>query len=324
MESDRSPAVHANDFEAWPVLPLESWEETYATLHRWMQIIGKIRLALCADVNHWWHATLYVTPRGLTTGPMPYGQRMFQMDFDFLKHELRVTTADDESGSIPLLPRSVADFYHETLATLVALRLPVTIWTTPVEVEDRTPFEEDHKHASYVPEHAQRCWRILLQAHRVLTQFRGRFIGKASPVHFFWGSFDLAVTRFSGRPAPQHPGVPNLARFVAREAYSHEVSSCGFWPGAGLGEPAFYAYAYPEPGGFKLHQIQPNEGYYHETFREFILQYEAIRMANMPDDALLAFAQTTYEAAAITGNWDREALERSHALSWRERHSWYR
>ena len=324
MESDRSPAVQANDFEAWPVLPLESWEETYATLHRWMQIIGKIRLALCADVNHWWHATLYVTPRGLTTGPMPYGQRMFQMEFDFLKHELRVTTADDESGSIPLLPRSVADFYHETLATLAALRLPVTIWTTPVEVEDRTPFEEDHKHASYDPEKAQRCWRILLQAYRVLTQFRGRFIGKASPVHFFWGSFDLAVTRFSGRPAPQHHGVPNLARFVAREAYSHEVSSCGFWPGAGLGEPAFYAYAYPEPGGFKQHQIQPNEAYYHETFREFILPYEAIRTANMPDDALLAFAQTTYEAAAITGNWDREALERPHALSWHERHSWYR
>lgn len=324
MESDRSPAVQANDFEAWPLLPLESWEETYATLHRWMQIIGKIRLAFCADVNHWWHATLYVTPRGLTTGPMPYGQRMFQMEFDFLKHELRVTTADDESGSIPLLPRSVADFYHETLATLAALRLPVTIWTTPVEVEDRTPFEEDHKHASYDPEQAQRCWRILLQAHRVLTQFRGRFIGKASPVHFFWGSFDLAVTRFSGRPAPQHPGVPNLARFVAREAYSHEVSSCGFWPGAGLGEPAFYAYAYPEPGGFKQHPIQPNEAYYHETFREFILPYEAIRMANTPDDALLAFAQTTYEAAAITGNWDREALERPHAQSWRERQSWYR
>ena len=239
MERDRSPAVQANDLEAWPVLPLESWEATYATLHRWMQIVGKIRLALCADVNHWWHATLYVTPRGLTTGPIPYGQRMFQMDFDFLKHELRVTTADDESGSIPLVPRSVADFYHETLATLAALRLPMTIWTTPVEVEDRTPFEEDHKHASYDPEKAQRCWRILLQAYRVLTLFRGRFIGKVSPVHFFWGSFDLAVTRFSGRPAPQHAGVPNLARFVAREAYSHEVSSCGFWPGAGHGEPAF-------------------------------------------------------------------------------------
>jgi len=324
MERDRSPAVQANDLEAWPVLPLESWEDTYATLHRWMQIVGKIRLGLCADFNHWWNATFYVTPWGLTTGPMPYGQRMFQMDFDFLKHELRVTTADDESGSIPLLPRSVADFYHETLATLAALRLPVKIWTTPVEVEDRTPFEEDHKHASYDPEKAQRCWRILLQAYRVLTQFRGRFIGKVSPVHFFWGSFDLAVTRFSGRPAPQHPGVPNLARFVAREAYSHEVSSCGFWPGAGLGEPAFYAYAYPEPEGFKQHQVQPLEAYYHETLREFILPYEAVRMANMPDDALLAFAQTTYEAAAISGNWDREALERSHTLSWREKHSWYR
>jgi hypothetical protein len=324
MERDRSPAVQANDLEAWPVLPLESWEDTYTTLHRWMQIVGKIRLGLCADFNHWWHATLYLTPRGLTTGPIPYGQRMFQMEFDFLKHELRVTTADDESRSIPLIPRSVADFYHETQATLAALRLPVTIWTTPVEVEDRTPFEEDHKHASYDPEKAQRCWHILLQAYRVLTQFRGRFIGKVSPVHFFWGSFDLAVTRFSGRPAPQHPGVPNLARFVAREAYSHEVSSCGFWPGAGLGEPAFYAYAYPEPAGFKQHRVQPPEAYYHETLREFILPYEAVRMANMPDDALLAFAQTTYEAAAMSGNWDREALERSHTLGWRERHSWYR
>jgi len=324
MENDRSPAVQANDFQAWPALPLEAWEKTYTTLHRWTQIVGKIRLALCANVNHWWHTTLYVTPRGLTTGPMPYAERTFQIDFDFLAHQLNVTTTDDESRCIPLVARSVADFYQETIATLAALRLPVTIWTTPVEVEDRTPFEEDHKHASYDPESAQRCWRILLQAHRVLTQFRGRFVGKVSPVHFFWGSFDLAVTRFSGRTAPQHPGVPNLARFVAREAYSHEVSSCGFWPGAGLGEPAFYAYAYPEPAGFKQHQIQPNEAYYHETFREFILPYEAIRTANMPDDALLAFAQTTYEAAAVTGNWDRDALERSEIPSWHARQTWYR
>jgi Family of unknown function (DUF5996) len=314
----------STDLQAWPALPLEAWEDTYTTLHRWTQIVGKVRLTLCADVNHWWHSTLYVTPRGLTTGAMPYGQRTFQMDFDFLGHQLHVTTADDESRSIPLVSRSVADFYQDTMATLNELRVPVTIWTTPVEVEDRTPFEEDHRHASYDPEYAQRCWHILLQAHRVLSQFRGRFIGKASPVHFFWGSFDLAVTRFSGRPAPEHPGAPNLARFVAREAYSHEVSSCGFWPGAGLGAPAFYAYAYPERHGFKDYPVRPNEAYYHDMLREFILPYEIVRMADTPDDALLAFAQTTYEAAAILGEWDRQALERSQPPSWRARHTWYR
>lgn len=316
--------VRSTDLEAWPALQLEAWEETYTTLHRWMQIVGKIRLALCADLNHWWHATLSVTPRGLTTGPMPYGERTFQIDFDFLAHQLHVTTADDESRSLPLVPRTVADFYKETMATLAALHLPVTIWTTPVEVEDRTPFDEDQVHASYDAEYAQRCWRILLQAHRALSQFRGRFLGKASPVHFFWGAFDLAVTRFSGRPAPEHPGAPHVARFVAVEAYSHEVSSCGFWPGAGLGTPAFYAYAYPEPQGFKESPVQPPQAYYHQTLREFILPYDAVRTATMPDDTLLAFAQTTYEAAATLGNWDREALERSQHPSWRARHSWHR
>jgi hypothetical protein len=324
MENDQNRAVRTTDVEAWPALSLEAWEETYKTLHRWTQIVGKIRLALCANVNHWWHTTLYVTPRGLTTGPMPYGERAFQIDFDFLSHQLYVTTTEDESRCIPLVPRSVADFYQETISTLAALRLPVTIWTTPVEVEDRTPFEQDHRHASYDPESAQRVWRILLQAHRVLTQFRGRFVGKVSPVHFFWGSFDLAVTRFSGRPGPEHPGVPHLARFVAREAYSHEVSSCGFWPGAGLGAPAFYAYAYPEPQGFKEYRVQPPEAYYHPTLREFILPYDVVRTATVPDDTLLAFTQTTYEAAAVTGKWDRDALERSENPSWRARHTWYR
>jgi hypothetical protein len=311
MEQNRSRLTPPFDVEAWPSLPLDAWEETYLTLHRWTQIVGKVRLALCPDVNHWWHTTLYVTPRGLTTGPMPYGQRTFQMDFDFLMHHLDVTTADHAMISIPLIPRSVADFYQEVMATLTSLGLSVPIWTTPVEVEDRTPFEEDHGHVSYDPEYAQRCWRILLQAHRVLTQFRGRFLGKASPVHFFWGSFDLAVSRFSGRPATEHPGVPHLARYVAVEAYSHEVSSCGFWPGAGLGAPAFYAYAYPEPQRFREQIVSPSQAYYHEMLREFILPYEAIRTATMPDDSLLAFVQTTYEAAATTGNWDREALERA-------------
>lgn len=324
MTQDQSHALSPSNGETWPSLPLEAWEATYTTLHRWTQIVGKIRTALSPEINHWWHTTLYLTARGLTTGPIPYGERMFQMDFDFLAHQLNVTLAEGEHIAIPLAPRSVADFYRETMAALTSLRLPVSIWTTPVEVEDRTPFEEDHQHASYEGEYAQRCWRILLQAHRVLTQFRGHFLGKASPVHFFWGSFDLAASRFSGRPAPRHPGAPHLARFVAVEAYSREVSSCGFWPGAGLGQPAFYAYAYPEPPGFKQHRVYPSQAYYHETLREFILPYEAVRTATMPEDALLAFAQTTYEAAATTGNWDRESLERSASPSWRARANWYR
>lgn len=308
----------------WPALPLEAWQDTYMTLHRWIQIVGKVRLTLDSHLNHWWHSTLYLTSRGLTTSPMPYGARVLQIDLDFQEHQLRMTTADGQSSSIPLVARSVADFYHETMKALGTLGLPLTIWTHPVEVDDRTPFEEDHRHASYDPDAAQRCWRILLQAHRVLTEFRGRFIGKASPVHFFWGSFDLAVSRFSGRPAPEHPGVPNLARFVAREAYSHEVSSCGFWPGIGLGMPAFYAYVYPEPHGFKDYPVQPEGAYYHEGLREFILPYEVVRTANSPDDALLAFTQTSYEAAAILGKWDRLALERSEKATWHARHSWYR
>ncbi|HEU4682899.1 MAG TPA: DUF5996 family protein [Nitrospira sp.] len=313
-----------SDVDAWPPLPLEGWEETYLTLHRWTQIVGKIRLAVCPHVNHWWHTTLYLTARGLTTGPMPYGERTFQIDFDFVTHHLDVVTDDHDPISIPLMPRSVADFYREMMATLARLRLPVSIWTTPVEVADRTPFEEDHRHASYDPEYAHRCWRILSQAHRVLTEFRGRFLGKASPVHFFWGSFDLAATRFSGRPAPQHPGAPDLARYVAVEAYSHEVSSCGFWPGLGLGVPAFYSYAYSEPHEFRQHVVYPAQAYYHETLREFILPYDAVRTATLPDDALLAFAQTAYEAAATTANWDREALERTQRPSWRAKENWYR
>ena len=310
--------------EVWPSLPLESWQDTYATLHMWMQVIGKIRLALTPDINHWWHSTLYLTSRGLTTSPLWHGTRIFQIDVDFLDHRLHITTADGEARAVVLEPQSVADFYHATMKSLRSLDLPVPIWTTPVEVADRTPFEDDHHHAAYDRDCAQRCWRILGQAHRVLTEFRGRFIGKSSPVHFFWGSFDLAVTRFSGRPAPAHPGAPHLARFVAREAYSHEVSSCGFWPGAGLGLPAFYAYAYPEPEGYKEAAVEPEGAYYHPQLREFILPYDTVRTAPSPDAALLAFAQSTYEAAAILGKWDREALEHPGGKTWQSRHSWYR
>ena len=314
----------SSGIETWPSLPLEAWQDTYATVHRWMQIIGKIRLVLMPYANHWWHSTLYLTSTGLTTSPIPMGTRMFQIDVDWLDHHMRITTSDGERRSIALTARSVADFYHETMESLRSLGLSVSIWTTPVEMDDRVPFEQDETHAAYDPEYAQRCWRILLQAYRVLMDFRGRFIGKASPVHFFWGSFDLAATRFSGRPAPVHPGAPNLARFVARDAYSHEVSSCGFWPGAGLGMPAFYAYAYPEPQGFKDYPVEPEGAYYHPQLREFLLPYEVVRTATSPDAALMAFAQSTYEAAAIRGQWDRSALERPEGQTWQSKHSWYR
>jgi hypothetical protein len=290
----------------------------------WTQIVGKIRLALAPMVCHWWEVTLYVTPRGLTTSPIPYGTRVFQIDFDFLDHKLVIQTAEGETRSLALAPRSVADFYQETMATLRSLGIEVNIWTTPVEVEDRTPFEQDHHHAAYDPEYAQRCWRILLQADRVLTDFRARFSGKVSPVHFFWGAFDLAVTRFSGRPAPKHPGAPNVAKFVGHEAYSHEVSSCGFWPGAGLGMPAFYAYAYPEPQEFKDAPVEPEGAFYHPELREFLLPYDMVRTATSPDAALMAFAQSTYEAAATFGKWDRAALERPAENTWQSRHNWYR
>jgi hypothetical protein len=295
----------------WPALPLSEWKDTYETLHMWTQIVGKIRLTLCPLVNHWWNTTLYVTPRGLTTSTMAYKGRYFQIDFDFIDHLLLIQTAEGSTKTIALRPRSVADFYQETMAALESLGMPVTIWTTPVEVQDRTPFEMDRKHASYDPEYAQRVWRILAEASRVLTEFRCRFIGKVSPVHFFWGAFDLAVTRFSGRTAPSHPGAPNMARFVAVEAYSHEVSSCGFWPGGGpVNEPAFYAYAYPEPQGFKDYPIKPQEAFYHTEMGEFLLPYEVVRNANSPDEVLLSFLQTTYEAAATCAKWDRRTLER--------------
>jgi hypothetical protein len=295
----------------WPALPLAEWKDTYHTLHMWTQIVGKIKLALTPPVNHWWNISLYVTPRGLTTSVMPFNDRLFQIDFDFIDHLLLIETTDSSTKKIALRQRSVAEFYQETMAALRSLGMPVTIWTTPVEVPDPIPFEKDQKHAAYDPEYAQRFWRIIAQTSLVLTEFRSRFIGKVSPVHFFWGAFDLAVTRFSGRTAPSHPGAPNLARFVAVEAYSHEVSSCGFWPGGGpVDEPAFFAYAYPEPQGFKDYPIQPTEAFYHTGMREFLLPYDVVRTAKSPDEVLLSFLQSTYEAAATCAKWDRRALER--------------
>jgi hypothetical protein len=295
----------------WPELPLAEWKDTLATLHMWTQIVGKIRLALTPLENHWWNVPLYVTPRGLTTSAIPYGDRLFQINFDFISHLLLIETTDGSVKTFALRPCSVAEFYKEMMTALGSLGMPVTIWTTPVEVQDRTPFEEDQKHATYDAEYAQRVWRILVQSDRVLTKFRSRFIGKVSPVHFFWGAFDMAVTRFSGRPAPKHPGVPNCGLFVMQEAYSHELSSCGFWPGGGLvDEPAFYAYAYPEPQGFKDYPIQPPKAFYHSGISEFLLPYNVVRTSDSPDEVLLSFLQSTYEAAATCAKWDRRALER--------------
>lgn len=296
----------------WPELPLAQWEDTYHTLHMWTQVIGKIRLRLTPRENHWWNTTLYVTPRGLTTSTMPYkGSRYLRIDFDFISHVLLIETSEGSTKTIALRARSVADFYQETMSALSSLDMPVTIWTMPVEVEDRIPFEKDEKHAAYDPEYVRRLRQIILEVSRVLSEFRSRFMGKVSPVHFFWGAFDLAVTRFSGRAAPEHPGVPFCPRYVMVEAYSHELSSCGFWPGGPpVNEPVFYAYAYPEPQGFKEFLVQPPEAFYHSKMGEFILPYKVVRTSKSPDHTLLSFLQSTYEAAATRAKWDRPALER--------------
>ena len=306
-----SPAVGSP--EAWPSLPFPEWKDTYATLHMWTQIVGKIRLAQSPWVNHSWHVTLYVTARGLTTSPIPHNSRTVQIDFDFLDHQLLIQTSDGARTTMPLAPRSVADFYEELFARLAELDVDVKIHATPNEVADPIPFADDHEHRAYDAGYANRFWQALAQADRVFKQFRARYIGKCSPVHFFWGSFDLAVTRFSGRPAPPHPGgVPHLPDWVVREAYSHEVSSCGFWPGGEtLPEPVFYAYAYPEPNGFATTRVKPDAAAYHTTLREFILPYETVRQASSPDVMLLEFLQSSYEAAADNGGWDRSALERT-------------
>ena len=298
--------------EAWPALPLPAWRDTCETLHLWTQVVGKIRLALTPMVNHWWQAPLYLTCRGLTTSPIPYGSRCFQIDFDFIGHRLGIQMSDGRIEFIPLQPRSVAEFYREVMGRLRGLGVEAAIRTMPCEIADAIPFEDDHQHAAYDPGQANRFWRVLLQADRVLKAFRGGFIGKASPVHFFWGSFDLAASRFSGRLAPLHPGgVPNLADWAVREAYSHEVSSCGFWPGnGGFGAPAFYAYAYPEPPGFPKARIAPRAAFYSADLREFVLPYDDVRKESDPDGALMSFLESAYAATADLGHWNRPALER--------------
>jgi hypothetical protein len=296
---------------AWPELPYTAWKDTYATLHLWTQIAGKIRLAQTPWLNHSWHVVLYVSARGLTTSPIPFGDRSFQLDFDFLDHVLRASVSDGGQKEIALFPRSVADFYADLMRSLAELGIEVRINELPNEIPDAIRFSEDHAHASYDRDYAERHWRVLLQVNRVLHGFRTSFIGKCSPVHFFWGSFDLAVTRFSGRRAPLHPGgVPNLPDAVTQEAYSHEVSSAGFWPGsAGVEYPAFYSYAYPEPPGFSAAPIRPKEAFYSNDLREYVLPYDAVRSAPDPDGLLMDFLISTYEAAAVLGKWDRAALE---------------
>jgi hypothetical protein len=298
---------------AWPELPVAAWAGTRDTVHLWTQVIGKVRLALEPMVNHWWQVPLYVNVRGLTTSLMPYGNRGLEATFDFHRHLLDLSTTDGASRQVDLAPRSVADFYTEVMARLAELDVPVEIYAHPVEVPTTIPFPDDDEHADYDAEYAHRFWLSLVQAQRVLTEFRSRFTGKISPVHFFWGAFDLAVTRFSGRTAPRHPGgVPHTPDRVTREAYSHEVSSCGYWPG-GAEEGGFYAYAYPEPAGFPDQRVQPADAGYDRSLGEFVLPYRAVRSAVDPDATLLAFAQSTYEAAADLAGWDRAALERPAA-----------
>ena len=298
--------------DVWPTLSLEAWRDTYVTLHLWTQIVGKIRLVQSPWVNHSWHATLYVTARGLTTGPIPYGNRIFQIDFDFIDHKLTVQSNDGCSGLVVLQPQSVANFYASLMVEMEKLGLHVNIRRMPNEVPDPVPFDEDETHRAYDREYVNRFWRILVQADRVFEAFRATFIGKCSPVHFFWGAADLAVTRFSGRRAPRHPGgIPNLPDWVTREAYSDEVSSCGFWPGGGpIPYAAFYSYAYPEPPSFAAAVVQPGGAFYSNDLREFILPYDIVRESESPDDTLLQFLQTTYSAAADLSKWDRGSLER--------------
>jgi Family of unknown function (DUF5996) len=303
--------VNGASNSSWPSLPFAEWKDTAITLHMWTQIVGKIRLTLTPWTNHSWHVTLYLTTRGLTTSPIPHPAGIFEIRFDFIDHELRILKSDGAVQVIELRPKSIAAFYREVMAALSELNIDTRINTTPNEVEPAIPFDQDKEHRSYDREYANRFWRVLLQSARVFQEFRSRFCGKCSPVHFFWGSFDLAVTRFSGRPAPPHPGgVPHLPDAVTREAYSQEVSSLGFWPGNDAAPaPIFYSYAYPEPPGFSEAKIQPDAAFYQPKLREFILPYDTVRTAENPDKALLEFAQSAYDAASKLGKWDRASLE---------------
>jgi hypothetical protein len=294
--------------ESWPALPLDAWQDTYATLHMWTQIVGKVRLAQSPLINHWWEVPLYISARGLTTSAIPYRRGIFEVEFDLLHHNLVIQTSEGRSKTLPLAPRSVADFYKEFMSALVVLGIEVKIWNMPVEISAPIAFDRDTQHASYDRELVTRFWRILLAVESVFQEFRARFIGKNSPVHFFWGSFDLCVTRFSGRRAPEREGADR----VTREAYSHEVISSGFWPGGGeMKGAAFYTYAAPEPAGYGQSAVRPALAFYHPQMKEFFLMYDDVRLAPSPREALLDFLQSTYEAGANLGKWDRTELERT-------------
>ena len=296
-----------SDKEDLPALPFDSWKDTLGTLHMWAQIVGKVRLKLCPLVNHWWNVPFYVTARGMTTSAMPYERRAIEVQFDFIEHKILIETSEGRVVAMAMEPQSVADFYKKFMALLGELGVSVHIWTMPCEIPNPTPFEKDYVHSAYDPEAAHKFWRILAWVDQIFKEFRAGFQGKASPVHFFWGSFDLAVTRFSGRPARERPGADS----ITREAYSHEVSSAGFWPGGGdIKGPAFYSYAAPEPPGFAEQRVGPQAAFYHPQMKEFLLMYDDVRTAASPKDALMEFLQSTYNAAADLGKWDRKSLER--------------
>ena len=312
-DANRSDANSSDANPQWPDLPYAAWSGTCETLVLWLQVVGKVRIACTPLINQWWNATLYVTSRGLAAPAMPYRGRTFDVVFDFEQHRLRIEASDGRTETLALEPMAVADFYAAFMQALNRLGIDVHIWTMPCEIENAIPFEKDRTHAQYDPAYVKRFWQALMQANRVMTEFRARFIGKASPVHFFWGSFDLAATRFSGRTAPPPKGTtPNVAKWVMDEAYSHEVSSCGFWPGnGGYGRAAFYVYAYPEPAGYGNTPLKTAEAAYDSNLGEFILPYDAVRRASDPDSLLLGFLQETDAAAANLAKWDRDALERS-------------
>jgi hypothetical protein len=297
----------ASDYDLPPALPFDSWKDTLATVHMWTQVVGKVRPKLCPLVNHFWNVTFYLTARGMTTGAMPFDRGTVEVRFDFIDHRLLIETSDARSAVLALKPQSVAQFYKNFMTTLADLGVTLKIWTTPCEIPDPIPFEKDNVHAAYDPKAMNTFWRMLVWVEQVFQEFRGGFLGKVSPVHFFWGSFDLAVTRFSGRRAPERPGADP----ITREAYSHEVSSAGFWPGGGdIKRPAFYSYAAPEPAGLADRKIRPAAAFYHPQLKEFLLTYEDVRTADSPRTALMEFLQSTYDAAADLGKWDRKALER--------------
>lgn len=303
MHAEIAPA----NSDAWPELPLAAWLDTYSTLHMWTQIVGKVRLALSPRLNHWWEVPLYIDSTGLTTSAIPYAHGIFEVRFDFIQHKLVVQTSHAAEKTLALAPRSVADFYREFMAALAALGIEVKIWHMPVEVPNPIPFDQDTQHASYDAEYATRFWRILVTVDAIFKEFRARFIGKSSPSHFFWGSFDLALTRFSGRRAPERPGADS----ITREAYSHEVISSGWWPGGGeIKGAAFYTYAAPEPAGFAELGVKPPHAFYDSELKEFLLMYDDVRNSSTPHEDVLQFMQNTYEAGAELGGWDRKQLER--------------